>query len=58
MGCIPSSGDHFIWNGSGLKWVDMDLRRVDKVLVSLVPSNPEDQKPHDVPLFDQLLSAN
>jgi len=44
MGCIPSSGDHFIWNGLRLEVVDMDLRRVDKVLVSLVPSNPEDQK--------------
>jgi len=42
MGCIPSSGDHFIWNGLRVEVVDMDLRRVDKVLVSLVLPTPNE----------------
>lgn len=46
MGCIPSSGDHFIWNGLRIEVIDMDGRRVDKVLASLAPdmSNEEPGK--------------
>lgn len=43
MGCIPTSGDHFIWNGLRLEVVDMDARRVDKVLVSLIPASTADE---------------
>lgn len=31
---IPSTGDHFIWEGWRFEVVDMDGRRIDKVLVS------------------------
>ncbi len=34
LGRIPVSGDHFEWNGLRFEVVDMDGRRVDKVLVS------------------------
>jgi len=33
-GRIPETGDHFDWNGWRLEVVDMDYRRVDKVLVA------------------------
>lgn len=42
MGCIPSSGDHFTWNGLRIEVVDMDARRVDKVLVAIVPAKQDD----------------
>jgi len=47
MGCIPCSGDHFRWNGLRIEVVDMDSRRVDKVLVSLIPLNHEELKTAD-----------
>lgn len=31
---IPSAGDHFIWEGWRFEVVDMDGRRIDKVLIS------------------------
>ncbi|CAN5647013.1 hemolysin family protein [soil metagenome] len=34
LGRIPSSGDYFEWEGYRLEVMDMDLRRVDKVLVA------------------------
>jgi len=34
MGRIPQAADHFTWNGLRFEVVDMDGRRVDKVLVS------------------------
>ncbi len=34
LGRIPSAGDHFEWEGYRLEVMDMDLRRVDKVLVA------------------------
>jgi len=34
MGRIPQAADHFTWNGLRFEIVDMDGRRVDKVLVS------------------------
>lgn len=34
LGRIPVSGDHFVWDGYRFEVVDMDARRVDKVLVA------------------------
>ncbi len=36
MGQIPATGDHFEWEGLRIEVVDMDGRRVDKVLVARV----------------------
>jgi putative hemolysin len=40
IGRIPESGDHFEWGGLRFEVVDMDGRRVDKVLVTPAP-DPE-----------------
>lgn len=37
FGRIPAAGDHFDWAGWRFEVVDMDRRRVDKVLVGKVP---------------------
>ena len=37
FGRIPAAGDHFDWSGWRFEVVDMDRRRVDKVLVSKTP---------------------
>jgi putative hemolysin len=37
FGRIPMAGDHFDWSGWRFEVVDMDRRRVDKVLVSKTP---------------------
>ena len=37
FGRIPAAGDHFDWAGWRFEVVDMDRRRVDKVLVSKTP---------------------
>ena len=37
LGRIPKPADHFAWDGFRFEVVDMDGRRVDKVLVSHVP---------------------
>jgi len=34
LGRVPSTGDHFEWGGLRFEVVDMDGRRVDKVLVA------------------------
>jgi putative hemolysin len=34
LGRIPEAADHFSWDGWRFEVVDMDGRRVDKVLVS------------------------
>jgi putative hemolysin len=36
LGHIPSAGEHFEWNGLRFEVVDMDGRRIDKVLVNAV----------------------
>lgn len=41
MGRVPSVGDHFEWAGSRLEVVDMDGRRVDKVLVTPLEKESE-----------------
>ena len=37
FGRIPSAGEHFDWAGWRFEVVDMDRRRVDKVLVAKIP---------------------
>lgn len=41
LGSIPTSGSSFIWNGMRYEILDMDGRRVDKVLVSKIPLEDE-----------------
>jgi putative hemolysin len=41
LGRIPSAGDHFHWDGGRFEVVDMDGRRVDKVMVK--PPEPDDR---------------
>lgn len=40
MGRIPTSGDRFEWGGLRFEIMDMDRRRVDKVLVQAVEESP------------------
>lgn len=42
LGRIPMAGDYFIWNDIRFEVVDMDARRVDKVLIHM--PLPEDQE--------------
>ena len=47
LGRIPSTADHFEWGGLRLEVVDMDGRRIDKVLVSPFTATPLEQAfPH------------
>jgi putative hemolysin len=39
LGQVPEAGDHFHWAGLRLEVVDMDGRRVDKVLVTRLPED-------------------
>lgn len=41
LGRVPTAGDNFDWNQLRLEVMDMDGRRVDKVLVSLLPMEDE-----------------
>jgi len=40
LGKIPQAADQFEWEGLRFEVVDMDARRVDKVLVSTLPARP------------------
>ncbi len=40
LGHIPKAADQFEWNGLCFEVVDMDEKRVDKVLVSTIPVRP------------------
>lgn len=42
LGRIPSAGQQFEWNAMRFEVLDMDGRRVDKVLVTSVPASTED----------------
>ncbi|HET7394071.1 MAG TPA: hemolysin family protein [Candidatus Binatia bacterium] len=42
MGRIPSVSDFFEWNGLRIEVVDMDGKRIDKVLVSSLPAEKRD----------------
>ena len=39
LGQVPNTGDHFDWAGMRLEVIDMDGRRVDKVLVTRLPED-------------------
>jgi putative hemolysin len=41
---IPQSGEYFEWNGLRFEIVDMDGTRVDKVLVTIVVSEPQGEQ--------------
>jgi putative hemolysin len=41
LGRVPQSADHFEWHGLKFEVVDMDGRRVDKVLVTTLPQRPQ-----------------
>jgi putative hemolysin len=44
LGRMPSASDHFVWDGLRVEVVDMDRRRIDKVLVNrLEPDGREGQ---------------
>lgn len=43
MGRIPAASDQFAWHGYRFEVIDMDGRRIDKVLVSPVSDLPGDQ---------------
>lgn len=45
LGRIPQAGDHFEWQMLHFEVMDMDERRVDKVLVARLPSPPADKGP-------------
>ena len=40
LGRIPQAADRFEWEGLRFEVVDMDARRVDKVLVTTLPARP------------------
>ncbi len=40
LGRVPQVTDHFEWNGYNFEVIDMDGRRVDKVLVTTLPQRP------------------
>jgi putative hemolysin len=40
LGRVPQTTDHFEWNGYRFEVIDMDGRRVDKVLVTTLPKTP------------------
>ena len=40
LGRIPQPADKFEWNGLGFEVMDMDDKRVDKVLVTTAPVRP------------------
>lgn len=45
LGRVPQSTDHFEWHGLRFEIIDMDGRRVDKVLVTTLPQRPATQEP-------------
>lgn len=45
LGRIPSVADHFEWGGYRFEVVDMDKRRIDRVLVAPLQSNQQEHLP-------------
>ena len=43
LGRVPQATDHFEWNGLRFEVMDMDGRRVDKVLVTTLPPRTQAQ---------------
>ena len=48
LGRVPQVADHFEWNSYNFEIIDMDGRRVDKVLVSTLPQKPLTQEARGV----------
>ncbi len=48
LGRVPVSADHFEWHGLRFEVIDMDGRRVDKVLVTTLPQRSAGQEPVQV----------
>lgn len=46
LGRVPQVADHFEWNSFNFEIIDMDGRRVDKVLVTTLPQKPLTLEPH------------
>jgi putative hemolysin len=44
LGRVPQAADHFEWQGLRFEVIDMDGRRVDKVLVTTLPPRPVTQE--------------
>jgi len=44
LGRVPQTSDHFEWHGYNFEVIDMDGRRVDKVLVTTLPQKPLTQE--------------
>jgi len=44
LGRVPQVADHFEWNSYNFEIIDMDGRRVDKVLVTTLPQRPLTQE--------------
>ena len=47
LGRIPHAGEHFEWNNLRIEVVDMDGKRVDKILVIQKPVEPPDEQDED-----------
>jgi putative hemolysin len=47
LGQVPQTADQFEWNGLRFEVIDMDGRRVDKVLVTTLTQRPPLQESHD-----------
>ncbi len=45
LGRIPQATDKFEWNGLQFEVMDMDSRRVDKVLVTTIKTKPAPPQP-------------
>ena len=48
LGRVPQAADHFEWHGLRFEVIDMDGRRVDKVLVTTLPQRTTGQEPVQV----------
>ena len=46
LGRVPQATDHFEWQGFRFEVIDMDGRRVDKVLVTTLPQRPVTTEAH------------
>jgi len=49
LGRVPQVTDYFEWNNLNFEVIDMDGRRVDKVLVTTLPQKPLTQEPRGNP---------
>jgi putative hemolysin len=47
IGRIPHAGEHFEWNNLRIEVVDMDGKRVDKILVIPKPAEPLPEEDED-----------